>query len=380
LHRIALPSGGDGLGKSRGYLIITGARKYITALGARLWLCDILRICHHTFFFFARFAIMTTEVPFNIAKAVGIDSFALALIFCIIYIPLFLCFIIKWVKNPVYVLGAAALFCIGVYLYFFGDCQELIEFFQVRVTAFGLRAVLTKSLSLAENRNMIIAESVIYGIGFLGILSGAYNLVLDRCVLFFFDWCQYLTPWYREDAAGTKNPDPLRIVTGNRHIMRMIMSGAVVMGILGAVDSLDPSNTPNTIKMGTHLRKLSVIVFLVVCLLLVMHTSLSVFAESKSSAGKRKGIPAFSDFGANQGNSDEKTYAHSFGHTHGMKILLITALFLSLREIFYVATMNNLRIQEEERFFYPFAAGTELIAVLTLLIPQLVPPKHELPQ
>jgi len=269
---------------------------------------------------------MTTEVPFNIAKAVGIDSFALALIFCIIYIPLFLCFIIKWVKNPVYVLGAAALFCI------------------VRVTAFGLRAVLTKSLSLAENRNMIIAESVIYGIGFLGILSGAYNLVLDR-----------------EDAAGTKNPDPLRIVTGNRHIMRMIMSGAVVMGILGAVDSLDPSNTPNTIKMGTHLRKLSVIVFLVVCLLLVMHTSLSVFAESKSSA-------------------DEKTYAHSFGHTHGMKILLITALFLSLREIFYVATMNNLRIQEEERFFYPFAAGTELIAVLTLLIPQLVPPKHELPQ
>jgi hypothetical protein len=267
----------------------------------------------------------TNDTPVNYAKAIGIDSFVLALIFCAIYVPLFLIFFVKWIKNIVYVLGAAALFCI------------------VRVTAFGMRAAFTKSLSLAENKNMIMVESIIYGIGFLGILSGAYNLVLDR-----------------EDAIGTKNPDPLRFVTGNRHIMRMIMTGAVVLGIMGAVDSQDSSNSADKIKTGTHLRKISVVIFLAVSLLMVFHTSLSLVAESKSSRA-------------------EKTYPHSFGHTHGMKVLLITGLFLTLREVFYVATMNNLAKQEEEKLFYPFAAGTELIAVLTLLVPQLVPPKHALP-
>jgi hypothetical protein len=264
------------------------------------------------------------DAPVNYAKAAGIDSFILALVFCVIYIPLFVVFFVKWMRNTVYVLGAAALFCI------------------VRIAAFGMRAAFTKSSSLADNKNMVIAESIIYSIGFFGLLSGAYNLVLDR-----------------EEAVGTQNPDPLRFVTGNRHIMRMIMSAAVVMGVIGAIDSQDPTKSAAQMKTGTNLRKISIVIFLVVCILMVVHTLLSITAEKKSSP-------------------DEKAYTSSFGHTHGMKVLLITGLFLTLREVFYITTMNNLKRQEEEKLFYPFGALPELLAVLTLLVPHLVPPTQGL--
>jgi len=266
------------------------------------------------------------DAPINYAKAVGIESFPLAVLFCIIYIPLFLVFTFRWFKNMIYVLGAVALFSI------------------IRITAFGMRAAFTKSDSLSQNKNMIIAQSIIYSIGYFGVLSSAINLVIDR-----------------DEASGTNNRDPLRIVSGNRHLMRMILTGAVVMGIIGSIDSQNSSNTADKIKTGNMLRKISVIVYLTIAILLIIHTAFSVMAERKIS-------------------SDEKTYEHTLGHTHGMKILLVTGAFLALREAFYVVTMNNLPRQEEEKLFYPFAATTELIAVLTFLIPGLVPPKHTLPR
>jgi hypothetical protein len=223
-----------------------------------------------------------------------------------------------------YVLGVAALFSI------------------IRVTAFGMRAALTKSESLAENKTFVIAQSIIYSIGYFGVLSSAVNLVIDR-----------------EESAGIKNRDPLRIITANRHLTRMILTGAVVVGIIGAIDTQDSSNSTDKIKTGHLLRKISVIIFLVVSCLLVVHTLFAIVAERKTY---------------------EKSYGSSIGQTHGMKILLFTGMFLALREAFYAVTLNNLPRQQEEKFFYPFAACTELIAVLTFLIPGLVPPKHELPR
>jgi hypothetical protein len=53
---------------------------------------------------------------------------------------------------------------------------------------------------------------------------------------------------------------------------------------------------------------------------------------------------------------------------------------LTLREVFYVVNLNNLARQQEEKYFYPFSAGTELIALLTMTIPGLVPPIELLPK
>jgi uncharacterized membrane protein AbrB (regulator of aidB expression) len=75
---------------------------------------------------------------------------------------------------------------------------------------------------------------------------------------------------------------------------------------------------------------------------------------------------------------DEKAYSKSVGYTHGIRILLVAGLILVVREVFYAATMNNIAKQEEEKLFYPFSAGTELVVVLMFAIPGLVPPKQRL--
>lgn len=122
------------------------------------------------------------DAPINYAKAVGIESFPLAVIFCAIYIPLFLVFTFRWFKNMIYVLGAVALFSISEFR-FCGNKISKADFCslsQVRITAFGMRAAFTKSDSLSQNKNMIIAQSIIYSIGYFGVLSSAINLVIDR--------------------------------------------------------------------------------------------------------------------------------------------------------------------------------------------------------
>ena len=51
--------------------------------------------------------------PENYAKAILIDSFPLALIFTLIYIPLLGLFVFKALKNSTYVLWITAFFCQG---------------------------------------------------------------------------------------------------------------------------------------------------------------------------------------------------------------------------------------------------------------------------
>lgn len=43
-----------------------------------------------------------------------------------------------------------------------------------------MRAALTKSDSLSEKKDFVIAQSIIYSIGYFGVLSSAVNLVIDR--------------------------------------------------------------------------------------------------------------------------------------------------------------------------------------------------------
>ena len=43
-----------------------------------------------------------------------------------------------------------------------------------------MRAVLAKSESAGENFNLVLAQQIIYGVGFFGILYSAYTMVLDR--------------------------------------------------------------------------------------------------------------------------------------------------------------------------------------------------------
>lgn len=50
----------------------------------------------------------------------------------------------------------------------------------VRSTAFILRALLAGSSTAGNDVHTVVAEVVIYGIGFFGLLYSAYSLAMDR--------------------------------------------------------------------------------------------------------------------------------------------------------------------------------------------------------
>jgi len=258
--------------------------------------------------------------PENYAKAIQINSFPLALIFTLVYVPLLGIFLFKAVRNSTYVLWITAFFC------------------QVRIVSFAMRALLAKSESAGENFNLVLAQQIVYGVGFFGILYSAYTMVLDRGLI-----------------KGTTGSFPLSRITGNRLLIRLALIAAVSLSVTGAVQA-GTSTVQNTINLGKHLKTIAIVIFLVVAALLVVHTIFSMSAEARRS-------------------SDAKELSSLA--PHGLHVLLLIGLLLLTREIFYLAT-NNKTEQYKELLFYPFAAGTELIAVILFLVPGLIPLKREL--
>lgn len=61
----------------------------------------------------------------------------------------------------------------------------------------------------------------------------------------------------------------------------------------------------------------------------------------------------------------------------GNYILLIISVLLLVRELFTTATVTNSAKQNEEHFWYPLLAVPEVLAVILLTIPGLVPRQDE---
>ena len=130
---------------------------------------------------------MSSQTQINYAKAVGIESIGGAVIFAILYLPLFLWFIRKSFVHPTHVHYTLSLFCISkqkkiliVFETLWSSNVLSTCFFLVRVVAFAMRAVLAASESTAENLNVVIADEALFSIGYFGLIYSAYNLVLDR--------------------------------------------------------------------------------------------------------------------------------------------------------------------------------------------------------
>lgn len=68
-----------------------------------------------------------------------------------------------------------------------------------------------------------------------------------------------------------------------------------------------------------------------------------------------------------------------FGATHGIHILCAISILLLIRESFFAATADDLAKQNNENWWYPFAALPEFIAVVMFAAPGLVPSRDELP-
>jgi hypothetical protein len=258
----------------------------------------------------------------NYADAYGIHSLAAAIIFLVIYTPLVPFYVWKSVKSRTFVYYMLTLFCV------------------IRFVAFLLRAILAGSDSAGSKLDLLIAEQVIYNVGFFGVLYSTYTLVLDRQLV-----------------AGIEVHNPLQIITSNRHIIQIVMTAAVVLGIIGAID-VSSSNLSSQ-ATGRTLRTASTAIFLALVVLLAIHLTFIIIEMQgiKQHAGENR----------------------SFGRINGMYILIIIVLLLMVREVFYIATIQKPKVQTNEALFYPLAALPEVLVVFLFAIPGLVPPKSELP-
>lgn len=54
------------------------------------------------------------------------------------------------------------------------------SFYTVRIAAFVIRAVMAGESSAGQNLRLMIAEQVLFSVGYFGLLYSAYTLVLDR--------------------------------------------------------------------------------------------------------------------------------------------------------------------------------------------------------
>jgi len=251
----------------------------------------------------------------NYARAFGIKSVAAAAVFAVLYAFLLPYYIFRAFRNPSYVLIVLSLFC------------------AIRVTAFVMRAVLAGSSGAASNLGLVIGESIVYSVGFFGLLYSTYTLVLDR-----------------EIVGGLKANYPLSKITSNRHVIRLALTAAVVVGITGS--TFYSTTNSSDLSLSNTLRKVSIIIFLVVTALLVIHT---LFLVREERAAIRNG-------------------ASPFGSPLGMYTLCIIVILLLIREIYLTATINKI---QSERSWYPLAALPELLAVCLFAVPNLIPDKRE---
>ncbi|KIP08658.1 hypothetical protein PHLGIDRAFT_126858, partial [Phlebiopsis gigantea 11061_1 CR5-6] len=188
---------------------------------------------------------MSSSQPINFARAEGIQHKELgaAILFAVLYIP-----------------------CIPIFVYlsftrYTSVWRSLTLFALVRSTAFILRALLAGSSTVGNDVHTVVAEVVIYGIGFFGLLNSAYSLAMDRDMV------------VNTGTRAYNAPAPLGIMSRiirTRLVIRGVLFAAVIMGIIsGAEQGSSKTSSQHT---ADSLRKASLYIFLAVAILLFLLT------------------------------------------------------------------------------------------------------------
>ena len=114
---------------------------------------------------------------FNFAKAIGIESLAGAIVFTILYVFLLAWFLRQPFTHPTYVHYILTVFCTSK------QAHCLTKYFHCGIQYFSTsRRVchLAASKTSGESLGLVIADEVLFGVGYFSLLYSAYILVLDR--------------------------------------------------------------------------------------------------------------------------------------------------------------------------------------------------------
>lgn len=138
---------------------------------------------------------MSSSSGTNYAQSEGIRSLAAAVIFTILYVPLFLVSSFLALRRPTSVFWSLSIFSFREESFRsrWEDRPAVLTFDTVRILAFTLRAILAGSNAAGHSLNLFIAEQIIYMAGFSWLLYAAYTLVFDRCVILELNLSNILT-------------------------------------------------------------------------------------------------------------------------------------------------------------------------------------------
>ena len=123
----------------------------------------------------------------NYGEILGISSLAGAIVFAVLYEPFLIFFIRKSITHPTYVHYVLTFFCTSKY-----RKKKISSYFRtqygwlplVRVAGFIIRAIIAGSKTAAGSLGLVIADQILFSVGYFGLLYSAYTLVLDRWVPF----------------------------------------------------------------------------------------------------------------------------------------------------------------------------------------------------
>ncbi|KAF8635553.1 hypothetical protein AX15_000206 [Amanita polypyramis BW_CC] len=265
----------------------------------------------------------------NYAELAGYHSLAAAIVFAILYTPVAVCYLRFLFLRLERSIVAIVLFC------------------QIRVAAFIIRAVLIGSVSASHILGLYIADQILLSVGFFGLLLAAYELVNERIT---FVERNYLG----SNGRGRMFSLPIALLR-NRGLFRAVLTVALVLGIVGI--SQATSGSASSMRVGATLRKASAIIFLVLTVLQALNTVMLLQLELS--------------------DHNVKFSVHTqFGVKNGAPIFLLISILLLVREAYTVATINNVKEQQDERLWYPLVALPELLAVVLYLIPGVITPKE----
>jgi len=255
----------------------------------------------------------------NYASLFGIQNKWAPILFAILYFIIFWVYVFKCIRNRSAIYLVLGFFCL------------------IRITAFSLRAVLANEHKEQTNQGVGVAYAVLYNIGFFGMLLSAYNLLHNRAKL----------------ANANNKLRRAAVIFHARWLIHLLVTIAVILGIVGLVIGLQGTNP----TAGSSLSHTAIYLFLAVAIIILLLTPVLVHLE-RSVRNMVGGGPML-------------------GANHQHLILFLVALLLLARTLFFAATAHQRKTgtnaQTNEHFWFPLAALTELLVVLLILVPGLVP-------
>ncbi|KAJ7230551.1 hypothetical protein GGX14DRAFT_583809, partial [Mycena pura] len=198
-----------------------------------------------------------------------------------------------------------------------------------RVVAFALRAILVASKSQADNLGVIIADEILFGVGFSALLYSAYMLVLDHEII--------SAPTYGVAPPDEHLPLVLKL-TRSRRLFRVTLLAGVVLGIIGSSNAT--SSNAHKAATSTTLRRVGTVLFRV----------LTIVQDGPHVREQRAQQRVLIQY-------------RRVGDQHGRCILCAISVCLLVREAFLVARLGSAATQNRELLWYPLVALPEVLAV-----------------